>query len=170
MQAKESEQEPVEVFADFGVGARVAVSASREGEASADGLIDEEEVRVAVPAVGVDADAVAFESEGPHLEEEAVHGRAARAAVEPDDQRSRSGSAFGFEEPVEDLRVGLPVDVEVAGVVGGAEGLAVESRQTEHPMLLRGRGLPGLCGECPGRAKREVEVLQPGRGAGQPHG
>lgn len=156
----------MKLLADLGVAGGVAVPASREGVARPYGLVHEENVRMAVPAVRVDLQSAASHPQRPHLQEESVHGGAPWAAVEPHQERPASRAVLCFEEPVEEVRVRLSVDVDVAGVVRGAEAQVGKARKSRDPVLL------GCGGRCISQEKSSggiADKLQGGRCSRETH-
>lgn len=166
-------QERVEVVGDLVLVGDIALAGAGVGEASSDGVVDEEHVVLVVPRVGVgDEVEVGVDVEGSHLDEHAEQGGAAGPTLQPDEGRGAGVAVLGREVPEEHVVVGLRGGVRgeetgVGGVVadlrrhltllldvadGGAvleevgedEGLVRAARRCGAVQLLRGLG--GLVG------------------------
>eukprot|EP01136_Pigoraptor_vietnamica_P004882 Opistho-1_new@35717 len=130
-------QEPVRILRRQEVVRVVVAARVRVAEADAGGRLEPENVGNLVPRVVVESDrgAVRLNEERPILSEEAAHGRAPRATVEPQHEGSGRRVCLRFREPVEEVAAVRVVDTHVAGVL--AEGELVREAGKRRD-LIRG--------------------------------
>ncbi|TYZ66788.1 hypothetical protein PybrP1_002604 [[Pythium] brassicae (nom. inval.)] len=142
---QELAQEVVKVTGDLLLGRAETVPARRR-HARAHGLVDEEQVRAVVPAVLVDLDGGRSEC---HVQEHPLHAGAARAAVEPNDERRALWCRGRREVPVEDTIALATAQRNVPRVVCQIHA-RVEAREFTHEIVDR---------RCGGGAQVAGELL-----------
>ena len=180
VEVEEGEQEGVHGRGDV-VVVPAAVRRPRRpasgAQARAEGLVDEEDVRRLVPAVGVHGDVVGpaaelREPQRAELQPQAVHAAAAGPAVEPEHEGLRRRRLRRLEEPVEELRAPA-ARVEQARPVPAREAALGQPGQVRHEVVVgaqRPRRAPrlGVGGGGAVRRRRRVAPVHAPPSAGQP--